>query len=205
MNINYLTLGYDCSPSGALKGLNLRQFALPFDYVISNVNILENCFISNFDKYHKNLIFNNNKTRLIDYYGFEFPHDYPLNNMIKCENINEEDIFISEENSKQITDNWNNYYNIVLEKYNRRIERFKNIIKDTKPIIVLCRYCIQDLLKLQKIFNEHYKIENIYFVNSSPEIFENDKIINIYTEKNNIWNETDIWRKGVNDIKLKIN
>ena len=41
MSINYLTLGYDCSPAGALKNLNLREFALPFDWVVSNVTILE--------------------------------------------------------------------------------------------------------------------------------------------------------------------
>ena len=35
MSFNYLTIGYDCSPAGALKVLNLREFALPFDWVVS--------------------------------------------------------------------------------------------------------------------------------------------------------------------------
>ena len=48
MSFNYLTIGYDCSPASALKGLNLRNFALPFDWVVSNVNVLQMCFKTNF-------------------------------------------------------------------------------------------------------------------------------------------------------------
>lgn len=67
------------------------------------------------------------------------------------------------------------------------IERFKNIINDTKPIIVLCRYNTCHVLKLQKLFMEYYKI------------------ININTEKNNIWNESSIWKECIDKIILKIN
>lgn len=72
MNFNYLTIGYDCSPAAALRGLHLREFALPFDWVVSNVNILQMCFETKFKDFHKSLTFNYNKTRLIDHYGFNF-------------------------------------------------------------------------------------------------------------------------------------
>ena len=70
MSINYLTLGYDCSPAGALKNLNLREFALPFDWVVSNVSILNNCFEDNFFT-RRNLKTNSKKTkkRLCDFLG----------------------------------------------------------------------------------------------------------------------------------------
>ena len=205
MKINYLTLGSDCSPAAALKDLKLREFALPFDWVVSNVNILEKCFIDNFDKFHKDLVLKHDRKRLIDYYNFEFPHDYPLNNMSNIENIKSEDTYIPEENDNHITDKWMDHYDIVLEKYNRRIERFRNIINDPNPIIVLCRYTTKDVLYLQRIFMDFYKKDNVYFVNSSTEIFKNDKIININTEKNNIWNETDIWKKGIDNFKELLN
>jgi hypothetical protein len=201
---NYLTLGYDCSPATALRNLNLREFALPFDWVISNINILEKCFDTNFENFHKKLVFNHSKTRLIDYYGFQFPHDYPLNHMNNVENNIGEGVF-GEESGKFITDKWNDYYEIVLDKYNRRIERFKNIINDTKPIIILCRYTTRDVLLLQKLFIKYYKRTNIYFVNSSKDLFENDTIKNIFTEKNNIWNDATIWQEGVVSIIKKIN
>lgn len=204
MSFNYLTLGSDCSPAAALKNLNLRDFALPFDWVVSNVNILEECFKTNFNSFHRNLVFNYNKTRLIDYYQFQFPHDYPLSDMRDVENNIGEGVF-GEESGKVISDNWADYYSIVLDKYNRRIERFRNIVKDPKPIIVLCRYNTKDVLYLQKILIEYYNIENIYFINSSNEAFENDKIVNIHTEKNNVWNDTSVWKQGLNHIIFKIN
>jgi len=203
MKVNYLTLGHDCSPAAALKNLHLRDFALPFDWVVANVHILEKCFQSNFVHFHKNLVFNYHKTRLIDYYNFEFPHDYPLTYMSNVEDTIGEGVF-GEENGKQITDKWMDYYDVVVEKYSRRIERFKNIINDTKPIIVLCRYNTKDMLKLQNIFMECYKLQNVYFVNSSNEIFENDTIVNVHTEKNNIWNEASVWKQGIDNIMFKI-
>jgi hypothetical protein len=86
MSFNYLTIGSGCSPAAALRDLNLREFALPFDWVVSNINTIQKCIETNFEYFHKNLVLNNNKTRLIDYYGFEFPHDYPLSDMNNVEN-----------------------------------------------------------------------------------------------------------------------
>ena len=203
MSFNYLTIGYDCSPAGALKVLNLREFALPFDWVISNIKFLQRCFETNFEDFHKKLTFNYNKTRLIDHYGFQFPHDYPLTNMTNFENNIGEGVF-GEERGKFITEKWSDYYDTVLDKYNRRIERFKNIINDTKPIIVLCRYNTKDVLELKELFIKYYKNNNIYFVNSCNEVFENDYIKNIYTEKDNKWNDINIWKEGIDDIVKKI-
>ena len=47
---NFLTIGYDCSPAAALRELNLRNEALPFDWVVSNISSLEKCFQDNFMK-----------------------------------------------------------------------------------------------------------------------------------------------------------
>jgi hypothetical protein len=204
MSFNYLTIGGDCAPAAALRNLNLRECALPFDWIVSNINSLQKCFETNFVNFHKKLILNRTKTRLIDYYGFEFPHDYPLSHMNDVKNNIGEGVF-GEENGKCITDKWNDYYEIVLDKYNRRIDRFKNIINEDKPIIVLCKYTTRDVLELQKLFIKYYKKTNIYFINSSNEIFENDNIKNIYTEKNNVWNDVNAWKEGIYCIIKKIN
>ena len=134
---------------------------------------------------------------------FEFPHDYPLTNMTNFENNIGEGVF-GEESDNCITEKWYDYYSCVLNKYNRRIERFHNVINDTKPIIVLCRYTTKDVLELQQLFIKYYKNKNIYFVNSWYEPFENDYIKNIYTEKENNWNDTNIWKEGIRDIIKKI-
>jgi len=204
MSYNYLSLGYDCSPASALRTLNLRDYALPFDWISSSTQILKKCLETNFENFHKNIYINKTHTRIIDSYGFEYPHDYPLITSNDFQNQIGEGIF-DEGVGKVICSNWQDYHNIVLDKYNRRIERFRNIIKDNKPIIVLCRYYTHDVIELQKIFMEVYNIDNIYFVNSSYDEFENDKIKNVYTEKNNIWNESNLWKQGIDDIILKIN
>ncbi len=78
---NFLTIGNDCSPAAALRDLNLRKFALPFDWIKINITHLEKCLEDNFINFHCNLKLNKNKSRLIDTYDFEYPHDYPLTNI----------------------------------------------------------------------------------------------------------------------------
>jgi hypothetical protein len=206
---NFLTIGHDCSPAAALRELNLRNEALPFDWVMSNVSSIEKCFQDNFMKYHTNLRFNYNKTSLIDEYGFEFPYDYPLMDINKnTDNITIDRIgegligegLIGEEKNKIITDNWQQFYGIVKEKYNRRIKRFLNIVNDVKPIIILCRYNISEVLKLRNLIFKHYNKKNIYFINASSEKFETSFIINCNIEENGIWNDIKIWKKYINLI-----
>ena len=205
--INYLTIGYDCSPAAALRNLGLRDFAIPFDWVQSDIQSISRCFEDDFDKFHTDLYMDSNKTRLVDYYGFQFPHDYPFDNIESVENIETnvgEGVF-GEEKCSFIKENWPDYYTIVKEKYNRRIERFRTIINDLTPIIVLCRYNTDDVFQLQSLFLKHYKRDDIYFINSTSEPFENNKIINIYTEQNGEWNDSTIWKTGIDKMIEKMN
>jgi|UniRef100_A0A6C0IQ34 hypothetical protein len=204
MEINYLTLGNDCSPAAALRNLNLRNVALPFDWVVSNIHILETCFADKFEHFHKHLRYNETKTRLIDFYGFQFPHDYPLNHV---EGGADDDIgegIFGEETGKVIADDWYSHHDKVVAKYERRIQRFYSILGDSSPIIVLCRYNTKDVLRLQTLLLQHRKLENIYFINSSAEKFECDNITNIHTEKDGSWNDTNIWKKQIDECILKI-
>jgi hypothetical protein len=197
--INYISVGSDCSPATALRILGIRKFALPFDWVVSPIKALEACFSNNFKQYHTGLYYNSTKTRLIDVYGFEFPHSYPT----IIQDIGEPEEGGFGENC--IVENWMDYHKDVLCKYERRIERFLNIMNNPEPVIVVCRHYTSDVLKLQQLFIKYYNKENIYFVNSSREVFENDKIININTEKNGEWNELKIWKSGIDTIILKNN
>ena len=111
---------------------------------------------------------------------------------------------IGEEDGKRIVDNWRDYHGIVMEKYRRRIERFRQIVRENKPIIVLCRHNIENVLWLQVCFEKYYHLTNVFFVNSCEEVFENDRILNIFTEKNGEWNDSEIWREGVDSAISKI-
>ena len=88
-------------------------------------------------------------------------------------------------------------YNIVKEKYNRRIARFQTILNDAKPIIVLCRYSTKDVIRLKELFAKYYNKTNIIFINSSSQTYITETIINCNTERNNIWNEAQIWKENI--------
>lgn len=196
MSFNYLTIGSCCSPAAALRELNLRDVALPFDWVISTTSAIEKCFQTDFEHFHKHLCFNDTKTKLIDSYGFQFPHDYPLEEVNDFKKNIGEGVF-GEQEGKFIMDNWHDYHHIVIDKYQRRIERFRAILNDKKPIIVLCRWRTFNVLQLQQLFINYYQRTDIYFINSSDEPFESNTIKNIHTEKNNIWNDVNVWKEGI--------
>lgn len=205
MNVNYMSFGYDCSPASTLRNLNLRCEALPFDWVVSNLQILINCIEDNFNKYHENLYFNISKKRLIDSYGFQFPHDYPLdNNNIDDSKIGE-GIF-GEETDKQIISNWSEYHPKVLEKYERRIERFYNYLHSDIPLIILCRgYSVKDINNLRLYLVNKFRKNKIYFVISTKEKFKNNHIITCDTEIKGIWNDATIWLEAINSLKTMNN
>lgn len=193
-------MGYDCSPSSALKTLGLRHYSLPFDWVQSNIQSIKRCFEDGFAKFHTNLHFNQSKTRLIDEYGIEYPHEYPIVSFQPGPDLINEDIWFPENKADHIIDNWIVYYPEIKEKYNRRIERFKSILKQTDPIIVLCRYDTLDVIELQNIFKTNFQKDNIYFVNSSAAIFSNTRIMNVWTEKNQVWNDSDLWKTAIDNM-----
>jgi hypothetical protein len=187
--MNFLTIGYDCSTASALKNLGLRNYALPFDWTIASVDSIEKCFIENFQRFHTGLYLNYKQTRLKDTYGFEFPHDYPT---IENDNRqNEESV---------IVDDWNIHYDVVREKYKRRIERFYNIVNDDKPIIILSRYKTQDVIKLKQLFIKYFNKRNIYFINAYCTPYDYNNITNFNPEINGSWNDTNEWRKIITII-----
>jgi len=186
--VQYITLGSECSPASALKELGKREFALPFDWIVSSIWSIQQCLEEDFSQFHTELYINDTKTRLIDKYGFQYPHDYPLEHMDSTE--------IKEDSSNHITSSWRDHYQKIHEKYLRRIERFREILKNPDPIIVLSRYCTVDIIHLQRLFLRLYN-RTLYIVNSHNEVFETDTIYNVFTEKNGIWNETELWSNAI--------
>jgi len=192
----YLTLGHDCSPAAALRNLGLRTAALPFDWAVSSVPALEKCLTEDFARFHTALQFNHDRTRLIDAYGFEFPHDYPLENKIEpSERIGEG--AIGEESGKAISDQWMDHYEIVMEKYRRRIDRFRQIVQSADSITILCRYSTSEVLLLREVLTRFVKTDRILIINSCSEPFYNDWIINVNTEQKGEWNDPSIWKEAI--------
>ena len=190
---NFLTIGFDCSPASALRELDLREYALPFDWIESNIRALERCFADNFARFHTGLRISPSRTRIIDVYGFQYPHDYPVID----ENNNEPTSAIVE---KKIVENWKLYYDDIKRKYNRRIDRFIQIMRSPLPILVLCRYSVDDTLKIRGMLNKYYNKSNVMFITSTKTVSNVPYVRTLFTEKNDIWNETAIWKEAVDSI-----
>jgi hypothetical protein len=195
----FVSIGYDCSTASALRGLGLRPAALPFDWVESNMNALEKCFYDRFAQYHKGVHLNVNKTRVVDAYGFEFPHDYPRKDS-EMEEVGECNFG---ESGKEIVENWMDYYEEVKAKYDRRIERFVAAFLDPRPIIVLCRYSPADVLRLQRLLTTVFQKKNIYFVNAYPSRAETPYVLHIDPDIHT-WSDGEIWKEGIQRMIRKM-
>jgi hypothetical protein len=145
----YISLGCDCSVSYQLNELGLRTSAMPFDWMsITNLDrlqrILENDFenFTNFEyytfteqsdkfNYEKNDTLTSNMVSLVkmvhNVYKFTLPHEH-----------------------------YNKLFNIDIfqSKYSRRIERFRNIVRDETQHKIFIRLSntkeIKNIQKLEK-------------------------------------------------------
>lgn len=123
--MNYIPLTFDCEGANTLRNKDLRNISLPFDWNIAPLYSIHNLIKNNFKGFlnKKYLIYSNksfsakydNETEVDNLipvfdtkYGFLFVHDFTLN------------------------DN----YDIIYEKYKRRIIRFNNILKNEENIFV---------------------------------------------------------------------
>jgi hypothetical protein len=200
MDFNYISLGYDCSTAGVLKGLGLRECAYPFDWTEVNFDSLKRCINDNFKQFHKQIILNKSKQRAIDFYGIQFPHDYPIIQQPGYIDNN----FYSE---CKICDDYEKYTDQILEKYGRRIERFQNTLNDTnKPLIVLYRETYQHAVAIKYILENKYKRENIIIIVGTAQSIEeqgpkNHAVIACNPEINGDWNDNEIWRKAIERAK----
>jgi hypothetical protein len=204
MEFQYVPLGYDCSTAQALKDLELREFALPFDWTQTHFIQILQCITDDFRKFHQDIKLINTPfgQRVIDNYGIQYPHDYPT---IETEDdkkeINEENFY----NEKKIVDNYKDYIDKVLEKYQRRINRFKEIFKTKKPIIILYRGCYSNAEAFKNSLHKYYNRNDIIFVIANKEENHNNNgIICCNPEKNGNWNDKSVWLEAIELAKQNI-
>jgi Icc-related predicted phosphoesterase len=142
----YVSLGPDCSLAYQLKEADLRTIALPFDWCVTkNINhmikdILENNISSFFDKDSWKFKELKGENHLIES-GSEIARFRLIHKIYKCEYPHE---LIKLED-----------FDIFIEKYKRRIERFQNLDSENKKLIFV-RLGNYDS-ELETILKEYYK------------------------------------------------
>ena len=174
---NFLSMGSECSAAAALGGLGLKTASYPFDWIRSlNLIPILACISDDFARFHTDLAWNG--PHLTDSYGFDFPHDYPLENEV-------------------VVNNWQDTYKAVIEKYQRRIARFRLLMQDPKPLIIFYRGHTEHCPILRQIFEKHYNKTNIAFVVAHPYPSNYQYIFTCEPERNGEWNDTKIWKEAL--------
>jgi len=192
---NYISLGYECSTATTLRDLGLRKAALPFDWIQASAKGISQCILENFTNFHRGLYLNEERARIIGEYGFQFVHDYPVND------------------DEKIVDSWKDYHKEINAKYIRRIARFHQILQSSEPIIALYRGGdFSDISLLKDAFLKRYGKTNIIYVFAPflynvnrpddtlvPNVFED--VVVCDPDDGGKWNQKEIWLKAIERAK----
>jgi hypothetical protein len=195
---NYISFGSDCYPAFALRNLEFRKYALPFDWIISNTESIIECIKDNFQNFHKELNLLSNNTSLIDKYGFLFVHDYPTENENRNDIDNDTTIFYSE---NKIVNNWREYIDNNLKKYEKRINRFFEIANNDTPLFILYKGTIQNIPKFKEVFETKFNKKNIMYIVFSNEVSNDNNIVTCYPGTDN---NTEIWLNAIHEGQSRI-
>jgi len=164
----YISLGSDCCPAFALKELNLRLDAYPFDWLKISFDSLSRCIQDDFRLFHKNPILDQIRQVVVDEYGIEFTHDYPIEPITtyKCENN-------LLQPQRSIKPDYEKYIDFNVEKYGRRIERFRNVLHDpSKPLLFLYKGSYKDAVFIKQLLEKTYQREQILVIVGTKDVID---------------------------------
>ncbi len=143
-----VSIGKSCSVAMALRHFNLRHEAYPFDWIISHFTSLYYALEDDFKRLlqDKDLTIREyDRYAVLDYYKFHFVHDFPtvLPNTPAAEAIEEGHMA-----GGILHDDWRSALTLVQEKYQRRIERLRNLFSSTERVYLIRHF---DMTKEQAI------------------------------------------------------
>ena len=151
-----ISIGGGCYPAGAMRDLEVRKAAYPFDWMFSKFESVIQAFEDDFNHFldPDSLYLGNPDDRIIDYYGLEYVHDFPTTqNNAALEEGQTHD-------QKKIRSDWKNFITPIREKYFRRIERLKYCLSGTEEVVFfrLNRYPsdINVIIKFRDLIQKKY-------------------------------------------------
>jgi hypothetical protein len=123
--MNYIPITFDCDGANTLRDKNLRDISFPFDWNIAPLyniyKLIENDFEGFLDKNH--LIYSNKS------FSAKYDNEIEINNLIPVFDTKYGFLFVHDFTL-------NNNYDIIYEKYKRRITRFVDIVKNKENIFI---------------------------------------------------------------------
>lgn len=188
--MRYISIGHDCSTAATLRTLNLRTSALPFDWIRTKGTSLYQCIAEDFSKFHTELKLSPDKRAVLDAYGIEYLHDYPVDpkteNKLPCGNV-----------TFEMAEDWADSIETVRVKYARRIQRFHDVFLDKSPIVVLYRGNPMFAMQLKFLLEKTYRHENLVFVVANRSKNSPADGVFVCNPDANDWNDANIWNIAI--------
>lgn len=128
----YVSLGGACASAMNLRALNLRNEAYPFDWITSNFAGLFLALETDFAFFLTDLKTRPDRTGVIDYYNFSFTHDWPTIAQTQVDAANCD--FVG---CNILSPDWEAVLPQVIEKYDRRINRFRVLCEGTEKVFFI--------------------------------------------------------------------
>ena len=185
----YVPLGERCQSTFLVKELGFRTQAFPFDWITSPIDSLVKCLETDFEGFHLNLQLEWNAatgvySQITDGLGFRFHHDYPTSSM----NVFTDE---SEVGEAPIVDNWRDFHDATLEKYGRRIQRFRDTMRGEDEVIGVCRRPLADCVRIRAAIAQTYG-RDLRIMTDTHEISHDPMIQTVHSERD--WYDIEKWR-----------
>lgn len=135
-----ISLGSDCHVATELRVHNLRNRAFPFDWNVTPLeglfHVLEDDFAHFLDENY--LIMRDDLNGVLNtYYGIDFRHDFPNRNPLVPPEKQIEYYEPCEMPEYKIYENFLDFIGPVREKYNRRIQRFRDVVNGNNQVVFI--------------------------------------------------------------------
>lgn len=194
-----IPIGAHCSAAAALKNLNLRTTSLPFDWVVSPFESLFHAFNNDFAHFleKSTLKIREDKQAVVDYYGLQFPHDFPVQSTR----------IVGQGN---LVPNYMDFYNEIYAKYARRIERMYSYLRGNEKVYFVRHYAMEKHhailfrnLIAKKFPQLDFTLIVVSGIGSDHHIpWREHRIENFFLDDRTIWNDLVGWEKIYKQLGL---
>lgn len=179
----FIPLGQDCSVADALRRINKRKEAYPFDWMRCSVSSIIQCIKTGFEGFLKNTRVNG--TSVLDTYEFQYPHDFKT---VNIEKYTDNPIYPEAE----IAEDWEKWLPLIQEKYERRIQRFHNSMRNSNIVFVINSVINDNIIEeIYATCNRVYENNNIYFIVINSHNTRLNYALSGYI--NDIWYDMNAW------------
>jgi hypothetical protein len=93
-----------------------------------------------------------------------------------------------------IVDNWRDFHGAALEKYGRRIQRFREVMRGSEDVLGICRRPLADCARIRAAIAHTYG-RDMRIITDTHEISHDPMIQTVHSERD--WYDIERWKTSV--------